>query len=47
MIMERFDIDAVQAFELLVKLSQQSNTKLVDIAAQLMKGRKQRTELPR
>ncbi len=47
MIMERFDIDAVQAFELLVKLSQQSNTRLVDIAAQLMKGRKQRTELPR
>lgn len=36
MIMERFDIDAVQAFELLKKLSQNSNTPLTAIAHQLI-----------
>lgn len=36
MIMERFGIDAVQAFELLKRLSQESNTALVVIAGQLV-----------
>ncbi len=31
-IMERFNLDAVEAFELLTRLSQQSNTRLIDIA---------------
>lgn len=35
-IMERFNIDAVEAFELLTRLSQQSNTKLSDIAQGLI-----------
>jgi hypothetical protein len=35
-LMERFDINAVAAFGLLRKLSQESNTKLVDIAAKLV-----------
>ncbi|OBH67385.1 response regulator receiver protein [Mycobacterium mantenii] len=35
-IMERFNLDAVEAFELLTRLSQQSNTRLVDIAAALI-----------
>lgn len=35
-IMERFSLDAVEAFELLTRLSQQSNTRLVDIAAALI-----------
>lgn len=35
-IMERFDLDAVEAFELLTRLSQQSNTRLVDIAVTLI-----------
>lgn len=35
MIMERFDIDAVQAFELLKRLSQNSNTPLFDVAQRL------------
>jgi AmiR/NasT family two-component response regulator len=30
--MARFDINAVEAFELLRRLSQESNTKLVDVA---------------
>lgn len=34
--MERFDLDAVEAFELLGRLSQQSNTKLIDIAKALI-----------
>ncbi len=33
--MNQFDIDAVAAFELLRRLSQESNTKLVDIAAEI------------
>ncbi|PQM46686.1 hypothetical protein C1Y40_03123 [Mycobacterium talmoniae] len=36
MIMERFDIDAVQAFELLKRLSQTSNTPLVEVARRLV-----------
>lgn len=36
MVMERFNLDAVEAFELLTRLSQQSNTRLVDIAAALI-----------
>ncbi|OSC25205.1 hypothetical protein B8W69_19525 [Mycobacterium vulneris] len=35
-IMERFSLDSVGAFELLRRLSQQSNTRLVDIAAALI-----------
>lgn len=37
MLMERFDIGAVQAFELLRRLSQDSNERLVDIAAKLVR----------
>lgn len=37
MLMERFDIDAMAAFELLRKLSQESNTKLIEIAAKLVR----------
>ena len=36
MIMERFCVDAVRAFELLVKLSQQSNTRVAVVAAELV-----------
>jgi hypothetical protein len=35
-VMERFNLDAIEAFELLTRLSQQSNTRLVDIAAALI-----------
>lgn len=35
-VMERFNLDAIEAFELLTRLSQQSNTRLVDIAAGLI-----------
>jgi transcriptional regulator with GAF, ATPase, and Fis domain len=35
-IMERFNVDAVRAFELLTRLSQVSNTKLADVAAQVV-----------
>ncbi len=35
-IMERFDVDAVRAFELLTQLSQNSNTRLTDVAAQVV-----------
>lgn len=35
-LMERFSIDAAAAFELLRKLSQQSNTKLADVAERLI-----------
>lgn len=35
-IMNEFNIDAVRAFELLTRLSQESNTKLVDIAQQII-----------
>jgi AmiR/NasT family two-component response regulator len=36
-LMERFDIDAIAAFELLRRLSQESNVKLVDVAEKLVK----------
>ena len=36
MIMERFNVDAVQAFDLLTKLSQQSNTRVAELAAELV-----------
>jgi ANTAR domain/GAF domain len=35
-VMERFHIDAVHAFELLARLSQETNTKLVEIAQQII-----------
>lgn len=35
-IMERFDVGAVRAFELLVKLSQDSNTRVADVAAEIV-----------
>jgi AmiR/NasT family two-component response regulator len=35
-IMERFNLDAVEAFDLLTRLSQRSNTKLIDIARGLI-----------
>jgi GAF domain-containing protein len=38
MIMERFHIDAVQAFELLSRLSQNSNTPVAEIARQLVEA---------
>jgi AmiR/NasT family two-component response regulator len=37
-IMERFNLDAVEAFDLLTRLSQQSNTKLTDIAKALIEN---------
>lgn len=37
-VMERFNIDSVEAFELLTRLSQQSNTKLIDLAAALIES---------
>lgn len=36
MIMERFGVDAVRAFELLTKLSQDTNTKLAKVAAEIV-----------
>ncbi|MDO3636249.1 GAF and ANTAR domain-containing protein [Mycolicibacterium arseniciresistens] len=38
-IMERYDVDDVQAFEMLRRLSQESNTKLIDIAQQVIETR--------
>jgi GAF domain-containing protein len=38
MIMERHHVDAVEAFELLKHLSQESNTKLVEVARQLIEA---------
>lgn len=38
MVMERFKVDAVQAFELLKRLSQSSNTAVVTIARQLVEA---------
>jgi len=40
MIMERYRVDAVQAFELLRKLSQDSNVPLIKIATDLVSGAK-------
>jgi hypothetical protein len=42
MIMERFSIDAVQAFELLKRLSQSSNTPVVEVAGQLVDAERRR-----
>jgi AmiR/NasT family two-component response regulator len=39
MLMERFHIDAAQAFELLKRLSQESNTPLIRVAGQVVSGR--------
>ncbi|GCE43737.1 GAF and ANTAR domain-containing protein (plasmid) [Rhodococcus sp. USK10] len=39
MLMERFDIDAIRAFELLTKLSQETNTRLNVIAQQVIERR--------
>lgn len=36
MIMERYDLDAMQAFDLLKRLSQDSNTRLADVAKKLV-----------
>ena len=41
-IMERFQVDAVQAFALLTRLSQESNTKLLDVAARVIETRPKR-----
>jgi ANTAR domain/GAF domain len=38
-IMERFRVDAVQAFALLTRLSQESNTKLLDVAERVIETR--------
>jgi GAF domain-containing protein len=38
MIMERFKLDAVQAFELLKRLSQNSNTRVAEVARQLVEA---------
>lgn len=35
-VMERFNLDAVEAFELLTRLSQQSNIKVTDLARSLI-----------
>ena len=40
--MERFQVDAVQAFALLPRLSQESNTKLLDVAARVIETRPKR-----
>jgi ANTAR domain/GAF domain len=37
-LMERFDLDAVEAFDLLTRLSQQSNTRVIDIAGSLIES---------
>jgi AmiR/NasT family two-component response regulator len=39
MIMERFDVDAVRAFEMLRALSQSSNVKLAEVAQQVLDTR--------
>ncbi|WP_439031122.1 GAF and ANTAR domain-containing protein [Gordonia terrae] len=38
MIMERYGLDAAEAFALLARLSQDTNTKLVDVAAQIVEA---------
>ncbi|WP_238420832.1 GAF and ANTAR domain-containing protein [Gordonia sp. 'Campus'] len=38
MIMERYRLDAAEAFALLARLSQDTNTKLVDVAAQIVEA---------
>lgn len=46
MIMERYRVNAVQAFELLKQLSQRSNNRLVEIAQGLIDAEFQRTNTP-
>ncbi|OBG84919.1 histidine kinase [Mycobacterium sp. NS-7484] len=41
-IMERYHVDDVQAFEMLRRLSQDSNTKLIDVAQQVIDTRSER-----
>jgi hypothetical protein len=36
MIMERFGVDAVYAFDLLTKLSQESNIRVAEVAAEVV-----------
>jgi AmiR/NasT family two-component response regulator len=36
MIMERFKVDAIRAFELLTVMSQNSNTRVVQVAAEIV-----------
>ncbi|OBK14187.1 GAF and ANTAR domain-containing protein [Mycobacterium asiaticum] len=43
-LMQRFDVDAVQAFDLLKRLSQESNTPLVEIARAVIEFRKDLAE---
>jgi ANTAR domain/GAF domain len=47
MIMERFCVDAVRAFDLLVKLSQQSNTRVAVVAAELVAKGPETTRMSR
>ncbi|ORA25358.1 hypothetical protein BST12_03495 [Mycobacterium angelicum] len=46
MLMERFGIDAVAAFYLLKRLSQESNTPVVDISHRLVNVERPRREAP-
>ena len=39
MIMERYDVDDVAAFDMLRKLSQDSNTRLTEVAARVIETR--------
>ena len=36
MIMERFNVDAIRAFELMVRVSQNSNTRVADLAQEIV-----------
>ncbi|MDZ4236046.1 MAG: ANTAR domain-containing protein, partial [Mycobacterium sp.] len=40
-IMERYDVDDVKAFDMLRKLSQDSNTRLTEVAARVIETRGQ------
>ena len=40
-LMERYDLDSDDAFQLLVRLSNQTNTKLYDLAADVVKHRRE------
>ena len=44
MLMERYGVNAIQAFEVLRKLSQDSNTPLMQIAADLVEQQQSATE---
>ncbi|MGO9355582.1 MAG: ANTAR domain-containing protein [Mycobacterium sp.] len=44
--MERYRVNAVQAFELLKQLSQRSNNRLVEVAQGLIDAEFQRTNTP-